>query len=163
MQKRNRFLISKTKYAKTIAMSHPTPANHDINKQGKKRQWIDAVSVAWKSQPRETRSSNHKLLSGITLHLSSAPHGIEHSWIYRKHYHLSKFILLSVDVCKLGYIWWKVCSQALSQKISEFPNVNWTGVSRLPIRLFYHWTIGSETASMMVIRDLVRNIDMPVS
>ena len=85
----NRSLISKTNHAKTIAMSHRNPANHDINKQGKRRQWIDAVSVAWRSHPRETRSSNHKLLSEITLHLSSAPHGIEHSWIYRKHYHFS--------------------------------------------------------------------------
>ena len=28
---RNRFLISKTNHAKTIAMSHPVPANHDFN------------------------------------------------------------------------------------------------------------------------------------
>ena len=51
----------------------------------------------------------------------------------------------------------------LSQKISEFSNGNRTRVSRLPVRLFYHQTIGSQTASMMLIRDLVRNIDMPLS
>ena len=35
---RNRFLISKTSHARTIAMSHPTYANHDVNEQRKRRQ-----------------------------------------------------------------------------------------------------------------------------
>ena len=51
----------------------------------------------------------------------------------------------------------------LSQKTSELPNGNRTRVSRLPVRLFCHYTIGSQTASMTLIRDLVRNIDMPLS
>ena len=35
---RNRFLISKTSHTRTIAMSHPTHANHDVNEQRKRRQ-----------------------------------------------------------------------------------------------------------------------------
>ena len=97
---RNRFLFSKTNHTKTIAMNHPTPANHDVNEQKKRSQWIDAVSVAWRLHPRKTRSSNQ---SKITLYLSSAPHGIEHSWIHRKHYHLSLciYVYMYKFICKV--------------------------------------------------------------